>query len=336
MNERTPAAGLGKEPFPYEELLAYYRGALRNRARCALIARKIDEDDRWKAHWDSIQQLDLERAAAIQDGVDLEQFDTASAGAFCREVARTDGGVLTALSRRKPAEETGGWTRQEWSEHIRQCTYCRRMRRRAFAGVHESPQGETLLRDWLLEDYYLPALERITATLAAGAAVAEATLLKIVLRGSLFTELQNDTMRPLADAPEGDIHGWRYRAAPLPAASRVPELALLDEASPTHLTLERNLPGGAGRVEIGLAIAGDGTVTCAARVVRTDDPATRLPVAVRVDCQGMSLVELSGTDDVLERKESLPAAEHLPGSSLRIRVTRGAEPLLDLSLQFQE
>src|SRR5712691_1423466 len=62
-------------PFPYESLLAYYRDELAGRPQLrATIQSSLQSDPRWQAHGQSLQYLDLERAAALQDAQDLRQY----------------------------------------------------------------------------------------------------------------------------------------------------------------------------------------------------------------------------------------------------------------------
>jgi hypothetical protein len=142
--------------FPYELLLAFHRGEVLDRKEQAQIRDLVEKDPRWRAHYESVRYLDLERAAARQDAEDLKRF--ASDTPFCRSVAQTQGQVF--------AEHTSA---EDWASHVDGCIYCRRMWRRWHARTTAAPslpEGEPLLRDWLLERYYLAALDDVTRRLA--------------------------------------------------------------------------------------------------------------------------------------------------------------------------
>jgi hypothetical protein len=153
-------------PFPYARLLAYRRGELHDPLERAVIEEKLVDDPRWRAHWESVRRIDLERIAASQDARDLEAFSTPTD--FCRAVAQSGGEVLRDLVRKR-GDEAGGWSWQQWSEHIDGCVYCRRMRRRMTAKVQAEesglPEGEILLREWLLEPEYLAQINAVTGSL---------------------------------------------------------------------------------------------------------------------------------------------------------------------------
>jgi hypothetical protein len=156
-----------QDALSYEELLAFYRGELDARA-CAKIKTNLTRSRRWRAHLDSVRSLDLERAAARQDAESLQRFDVANATPFCREVARSRGDVLLRFIRRE--QETAlGEPRAAWDRHVNRCVYCRRTRRlmqaRFVCETNDVPEGEPLLREWLLESYYRAALDEVTRKL---------------------------------------------------------------------------------------------------------------------------------------------------------------------------
>jgi hypothetical protein len=145
-------------------LLAYHRRQLRDPVEVAEVEAELSASPRWRAHLESVRFLDLERAAAIQDGADLQAFRVEAAGQLC-VYAAVSAGELFARAARTPAavrEET----RREWARHTQACVYCRRMRRRAVARVEAEraglPEGEALLREWLLERSYAAALQERT------------------------------------------------------------------------------------------------------------------------------------------------------------------------------
>lgn len=123
----------------FSDLLAFRNGELDDPKRRAEIGELVEKNPRWKAHYESIKFLDLERAAAAQDMKDIEglveqwKSGKAQPSDFCRSVAETNGD-------------------QEWTKHLNECVYCRRMRRISQARVQEEVLGEPLLRDRLLSD----------------------------------------------------------------------------------------------------------------------------------------------------------------------------------------
>jgi hypothetical protein len=153
--------------FAYSQLLAFYRGELRDPHVCAEIEDRVCKDRRWRAHWESIRYLDLERAAAVQDAADLVGFTAARALPLCKHVAETGGRVFDALS--AGADAAGGWTGRQWVRHTRRCVYCRRMQRWTQARQQWKqvglPARELLLRDWLLWPCYAEALNAATRRL---------------------------------------------------------------------------------------------------------------------------------------------------------------------------
>jgi hypothetical protein len=151
--------------FPYPELLAFVRGDISDPRVYARITELIHSDRRWRAHWDSVRTLDLERAAAVQDARDLRAF--AESTPLCRAVAHSRGAVLLPLLQGQ--DRAADWHRGRWERHLRHCVYCRRMRRQLRARVQAEenglPDGEPLLRDWLLEPLYAEALSALTRRL---------------------------------------------------------------------------------------------------------------------------------------------------------------------------
>jgi hypothetical protein len=158
------------DPFPYEELLAFYRNRIEDAGRRAAIESLIAVDPRWQAHWDSVQYLDLEREVARRDGEALENFLDKPPTAFCCAVATTGGDILATYLDPLPGQSRlEGHSLDEWAEHVTGCVYCRRMQRRAHAVLQKTKAGlgveERLLRDWLLEGYYQPQVEQVTRKL---------------------------------------------------------------------------------------------------------------------------------------------------------------------------
>jgi hypothetical protein len=159
-----------------ETLLAFLRGDLTEGTdEYERIADLVVTDPVWRAHADSARDLDLERLAARRDGEDLEAwagtFDpdapaTAEEQDFCWSAARAGPAYFRSWAS-WPADRRRQWTAFLQSDHPG-AVYCRRLRRQAFAelarldaGIHDQP----LLRDWLLADYYQPAMDRLTKLL---------------------------------------------------------------------------------------------------------------------------------------------------------------------------
>lgn len=160
-------AGQPACPVLYGELLAFYQGERRDPHVAAEVEALVRADRRWRAHWESIRYLDLERAAAEQDAADLARFTAEHATPFCRASAETMGQVFDSLP--AGAGGAGGWPERAWARHVRACVYCRRMQRRAAARRQRRegglPAGELLLRDWLLQPLYTDALAEATRRL---------------------------------------------------------------------------------------------------------------------------------------------------------------------------
>jgi hypothetical protein len=162
-----PAAAPRPAAFAYSQLLAFYRGEVADPYLYMEIEDRVRKDPRWRAHWESVRYLDLERAAALQDAADLERFGRGEATGFCRHVAETGGRVFDTLL--EGVKTAGGWTAKEWTRHLSRCVYCRRMQRRAQARRQRReaglPASELLLRDWLLLPCYAGALNEATRRL---------------------------------------------------------------------------------------------------------------------------------------------------------------------------
>ena len=60
-----------------DDLLAFWREELDDPTRYANIQDLIRKDERWKAHYESIRFLDLDRAAAIHDKEEIEELVSA-------------------------------------------------------------------------------------------------------------------------------------------------------------------------------------------------------------------------------------------------------------------
>ena len=87
MNQPARQPERGSEPFPYELLVSFWQNELRDPDRRAVVAHWIENDTRWKAHWESLRWFEAERAAALQDAKDLENFPAGEVREFCMLVA---------------------------------------------------------------------------------------------------------------------------------------------------------------------------------------------------------------------------------------------------------
>jgi hypothetical protein len=324
--------------FPYEQLLAFYRDELFDATQRDRMENLVRSDERWKTHWESLDHLDLERAAAIQDGRDLEHFSAVDATDYCRAVADSGGRIFDAFWQGDTeADSNGLWTRRQWSRHVDECVYCRRMRRAAHArGVSarvKIPRDEPLLRDWLLAEYYAGALQRATERIAASAQVRLERPVRLVLAAGDFVAIGENPGGDLSATPSGIVNGWRY-ASQLAAQSH---LALLHEGDRTVLTLERELKADLGWLCLTLCVAQDGTVRCEVQFVRPDNQ-PRWNRTLLVEHQGIPLVFVSGDAHALANTATLPATDFLPGTRIRIRVSEKPESpaLEELTVRFEE
>ncbi len=104
-----PSLEARPDEFPYEQLLAYYRGRVRNREQADVMERLTSEDARWKAHWQSVQNLDLKREAFRRDGelLSLPAFLEGLIPELCEIIAETDGEVLHPLFSDEPPQFLG-------------------------------------------------------------------------------------------------------------------------------------------------------------------------------------------------------------------------------------
>jgi hypothetical protein len=152
-------------PPDFERLLAYYRAGDREAPQWQAV-RDLLGQPRWRAHWDSIQHLEVQRAAALQDGRELRTFRAVTP--FCQALACGGARVFAELAH---GSSPGVGTAAEWRQHANECVYCRRMHHRWRAarvrGEQGVPEDEPLLADWLLERHYAEALDALTADLSS-------------------------------------------------------------------------------------------------------------------------------------------------------------------------
>ncbi len=167
-----PSLEARPDEFPYEQLLAYYRGRVRNREQADVMERLTSEDARWKAHWQSVQNLDLKREAFRRDGelLSLPAFLEGLIPELCEIIAETDGEVLHPLFSDEPPQQLAGHDLAEWRALCAENVYARAMRRRAYSAwlrrQAKLPDSEELLGDWLLGHYDREPLTRVTQVLA--------------------------------------------------------------------------------------------------------------------------------------------------------------------------
>lgn len=224
----TPAAERPAESFPYEQLLAFYRGRMEDPAEAAVVERRILDDARWRAHFESVEHLDLERASVLADARRLRTFLEGPVSELTAMIAKTDGEVLSDLFDDARPESIAGRARAEWLEYLAECPYGRRMRRRAYSARRRReanvPDGEKLLGDWLLDHYYADDLERITQTVALQASLADAegpfdapgegARDMLGLDEGLIVNLQEALARPVEDRGEA-VYETIYNDDPL-------------------------------------------------------------------------------------------------------------------------
>jgi hypothetical protein len=159
-----------RDEFPYELLLAFYRGRLRDPAERAEVEQLLAESPRWQAHWKSVQHLDLKRESAQRDGELLNSFLDGPVPQMCEIIAESGGQIFDQLLSDRPPEQVAGFDLEAWRELDATNAYARCMRRRADSDRLRRRAGlspdEELLGDWLLAHYYRPALEHVTQSLA--------------------------------------------------------------------------------------------------------------------------------------------------------------------------
>ncbi len=155
--------------FPYSTLIDFWQNRPVDPALRVQVGQWIENDLRWRAHWQSLRYFDLEQAAAAQDARDLARFPEGRPREFCVFVARSAGRVLEPLVQGEDA--AGGFSRAEWDAETDRCVYCRRMRRRVQAAAVARdaglPADEPLARDMLLGPLYAAELDAATERVLA-------------------------------------------------------------------------------------------------------------------------------------------------------------------------
>ncbi|HYT88970.1 MAG TPA: 2-hydroxyacyl-CoA dehydratase family protein [Gemmataceae bacterium] len=331
----SPAPPAEPVAFPYEQLLAYYRGELADRRLAAEIEQHLSTDPRWEAHWESIRYLDLERAAAMQDAEDLQRYLAGLSVAidpFCKAVALSDGMILVPVVERRSDTREGTW--EQWADHLDLCVYCRRMQRSVLAYRTQQQLGLTgpLLREWLLESVYAPLLASATNTIIRAVAVS---VLYPTNEG--FRAVQVGDRREDLASPTGSRGGkgaeWYWNASEEatgvlrtrgtqegePESSAVPAL-------PRKIEFSRELAGNRGSLEVTFKIAESGNLVCevALSLPQGAAPSPEVTLEVALNDQVSSH---TGTESPLRvRVEGgKPDPEGLGGLGTRITVRQGQE-----------
>lgn len=344
------------EPFPFDQLLAFFRGEVRDLAEFARIRQLIEKDVRWKTHWRSLDHWELERAAAIQDGKDLAQFRVEDATPMCREAARSNGRVFLELAAGAPM--ASGWTRKQWDTACGRSVYCRRMRRWVTASLQAEAAGGELIRDRLLKAYYLEPLQSVTKLLAekptphpldtpvpletcdlSPTGPRDDAVLRVVLRGGQFVMITNGADYALEECPRGEVHRWKYQLRG-PTRSMAMEPALLagvDElmAVKARLVFEREYAEIAGRLAIELTLTQDKEVRCKASIQRIRSRAD-IDLNLRVEYQGVVLMDAVVHGDEFAQERSLSDVDYVNGTVLTVELAQQHQRLVRFAVQFDE
>lgn len=328
----------------FDQLLAYHDDELSFSERMQVEA-LLDSDPRYGIHLDSLNYLDLEREVAIQDGEDLRSFDATGAGRCCQVLAKLEDDSLSA-DQRQTLEQEFQENADAWAEEILNCPLCRRLRRRKLARqVAETrlPEGEPLLREWLLEEYYLDALESKVRQVAAGGnettgddkAASHTGGLQIVLApgSGRIRSLRSATAElDVRESRETEFSGFICRSR---RSENVPGLqpALLDDgptAGQSTLELQRTLKDNLGSATIRLVEAS--TLTCEISIA----PGAGLKQAVTVSAQlqGNQVLKLDGVHGDAVGSVPLGSSEVLEGQTLEIEIGQAGEVLESYRLTF--
>jgi hypothetical protein len=317
-------------------LLAYFRSEMTSPQLRAEIQQRLQTDQRWQAHWDSIRHLDLERAAAQQDAEDLRRYlesllgreqaarQAAAPGArrqrveiepFCRAVALSDGMILVPVVERRRATRAGDLFR--WSEHLDECVYCRRMQRQVFARRDQEQLGEPLLRDWLLGRHYLPLLDRVTSTLVRLIVVCIVypsekgfTSVQVEDRREDLTALSSPRKGQWSGEPQWD---WEARELAAPQAPGVRKGTVVTRSArpkesaaepparalPRVLEFSHALPADRGRLRIQFEITDKGHLLCECELSRSADEPAPLPEVTLEVLLNEQAFSKSGTERTL-------------------------------------
>jgi len=337
-------------------------------AEFARIRQLIEKDACWKAHWKSLENWELERAAAIQDGKDLAQFRSEDATPMCREAARSNGRVFLELAAGAPTASS--WTRKQWDAACRRSVYCRRMRRWVTASLQAEAAGGELIRERLLKAYYLEPLQSVTRLLAekptprpldtpvpletvipldtvvplctcdlSPTGPRDDAVLRVVLRGGQFVMISNGADYALEECPRGEVHRWKYQLRG-PTRSMAMEPALLagvDElmAVKARLVFEREYAEIAGRLAIELTLTHDKEVRCKASIQRIRSRAD-IDLNLRVEYQGVVLIDASVRGDEFAQERMLSGVDFVNGTVLTVELAQQQQRLVRFAVQFDE
>jgi hypothetical protein len=351
-----PVPGLPPLSFPYQQLLEYFQGRLNDPKLCADFERNLNSDPRWKAHWESVRHIDMERAAAVQDADDLRRFlahvsarpaaaapriaiktprvtaATPPSGPgvidpFCKAVAISDGMILVPVVERRAATREGDW--KAWQRHVDECVYCRRMQRSVIA-LRERQRLDLpgpLLRDWLLRDLYAPLLDRVTNTI-----IKRVVVCVVFPTQEGFRAVEAEDRREELDQPTPrrgrlpSAQAWNWEARSEAAGQE----AVVRSGQPTSglprtLELSHTLAEGRGSLTVRFEIDDRGQFLFDVVLTRAENEPTPRPV-VTVEAllnEQVFTTEGAGQEVRLRPDAPLASAEGLAGQGIRVYVRQG-------------
>ncbi len=339
--------------FPYEQLLAYYRGEIVDPVEAAWIEERLRTSDRWTAHWRSMEYLDLERVAAIQDATDLGSYSPPQdpeQRSFCNQMAESEGTVLRPMLQGL-SNEMDVKARRAWSAHCQQCVFCRRMRRRMYAVESQKnlPKNEPLLRDWLLEEYYREALhaarqrilgsERNEGESTSGSNQTPTILFQLA-EGVIKAMQVSGSRENLNATPIGQVLAWSYHAHDFrPGRRQLVDVPLVLAGKPERmaLELERSLGEKRGTLKIRFDVLDGGDVLGTFSLTRPDqEPTVFAPVMLMVEVQGAPVIKATQTIKTFSEKAILGNTHGLPDKTIHVLVRQGDERWEDCFFKFEE
>lgn len=365
MSVNRPYPSGAAERFPYDELLAFYRGELDGTNAQTRIAKLIEDDPHWRAQWESVRFLDLEQAAAIQDGKDLRRFAKRVARGgrrndidYCLAVAATNGKLFLRHALRRKRHPADRWTPGEWARHVHRCVYCRRMLRGAYAVAERRAAGlppkEPLLREWLLRPYYRDALKKahrqlltivhepqIPAPSAAGAADAvdagtmtapQTHRVTVIMDARRFVGVANGHVTPVQTVRSGQCGRLSWKLlGPARARSHMGPKAQLQGSTLSGISegleFTRELGASLGLLKVVVRLEEGDTVSCDTSLKRPEnEPEPRKELTLKVTYRHALVSEDHGSDQVLRVIGRLSDAPNVPGSDLCVSVLEGTGP----------
>ena len=337
----------------FDLLLAYRDGAL-SVAEQVMVEERLSSDPRWQLHFDSLQYLDLERAVAVYDAEQLAAFDPKTASECCRTLVALEAASISEDERNRLQGDFVSHA-ELWSEQIMDCVLCRRIHRRTIARQQAIadglPEGEPLLREWLLEDYYLENLNQkiqqvaeIDAS-ALGADTAEGQQSQAFDRVFLILGSESAGIVALrhaesrVDLKKGaapySIGGFTWRLK-RESSRRVHKPALLDDESDavkSVLELERELTSAIGNLGIEFVTTESGTIRCGARLKQSEHDRPK-DLSVRVALQGNLVLELECKDTLAAKQVDLGQAESMEGQEFRVQVWESGRVAEEFRFRF--